>query len=170
MKGDFSRVTFRPARHYRSVLLQQGRVTVDADPNEQSDILNHRQDDTAADIIGQAGRPKDEFAITIVGGSLNIGQGTLYLDGIPCVNDAACPITAQPFLPLDSAALASFPDLAAGAGTYAVYLRAFERLITAVEDPEIRETALGGRSPRRRRAPRAPTSATHGRRHSILAR
>jgi uncharacterized protein DUF6519 len=144
MKGDFSRVTFRPARHYRSVLLQQGRVTVDADPNEQSDILNHRQDDTAADIIGQAGRPKDEFAITIVGGSLNIGQGTLYLDGIPCVNDAACPITAQPFLPLDSAALASFPDLAAGAGTYAVYLRAFERLITAVEDPEIRETALGG--------------------------
>ena len=144
MKGDFSRVTFRPARHYRSVLLQQGRVTVDADPNEQSDLFNRRQDDTAADVIGRAGRPKGEFTITLAGGNLNIGQGTLYLNGIPCVNGAACPLTAQPFLPLDSAALAAFPDLSAGAGTYAVYLRAFERLVTAVEDPEIRETALGG--------------------------
>jgi len=144
MKGDFSRVTFRPARHYRSVLLQQGRVTVDADPNEQSDILNRRQDDTMADVIGPAGRPQGDFTVTLSGGTLTIGQGTLYLGGIPCVNDATCPITAQPFLPLDSPALVNFPDLAAGAGTYAVYLRAFERLVTAVEDPEIRETALGG--------------------------
>jgi Family of unknown function (DUF6519) len=144
MKGDFSRVTFRPARHYRSVLLQQGRVSVDADFNEEADILNARQDDTTADIIGRAGRPTGEFPVTIGGGTLNVGQGTLYLDGIPCVNDAPCTISTQPFLPLDSTAVANFPDLAAGAGTYAVYLRAFERLVTAVEDPEIRETALGG--------------------------
>ena len=144
MKGDFSRVTFRPGRHYRSVLLQQGRVSVDADFNEEADILNARQDDTTSDIIGRAGRPAGEFAVTIGGGTINISQGTLYLDGVPCVNDAACTISTQPFLPVDSPAAGSFPDLAAGTGTYAVYLRAYERLVTAVEDPEIRETALGG--------------------------
>jgi hypothetical protein len=144
MKGDFSRITFRPERHYRSVLLQQGRVTLDADSNEQAEIQNARQDGTTADVIGPAGRPKGEFAVTIAGGSLSIGAGTLYLDGIPCVNDAACTLTTQPNLPLDSAALTAFPDIATGARTYAVYLRVFERLITMVEDSEIREKALGG--------------------------
>ena len=31
MRGDFSRLSFRRGRHYVGVLLQQGRVTVDAD-------------------------------------------------------------------------------------------------------------------------------------------
>ena len=35
MKGDFSRETFDRARHYSAVLLQQGRVQLDADWNEQ---------------------------------------------------------------------------------------------------------------------------------------
>lgn len=42
MKADLSRATFDQARRYRSVRMQQGRVQLDADFNEQQDILNHR--------------------------------------------------------------------------------------------------------------------------------
>ena len=38
MKGDFSRLTFRPDQHYSRVLQQQGRPQLDADWNEQADI------------------------------------------------------------------------------------------------------------------------------------
>ena len=38
MKGDFTRLTFQPEKHYSSVRLQQGRVQLDADWNEQADI------------------------------------------------------------------------------------------------------------------------------------
>jgi len=41
MKGDFSRDTFDHKKHYRRVLMQQGRVQVDADWNEQASILLH---------------------------------------------------------------------------------------------------------------------------------
>ena len=39
MKGDFSRISFDPANRFSRVLTQQGRVTLDADFNEQADIL-----------------------------------------------------------------------------------------------------------------------------------
>ncbi|WP_294539571.1 DUF6519 domain-containing protein [uncultured Rhodoblastus sp.] len=145
MKGDFSRNTFRPERRFRSVLQQQGRVGVDADANEQAEIFNRREDETTRDVVGPAGRPNGQFTVTVDGGNLKIGAGTLYLDGVPCANDAPCTLTSQPFLPLaPGAPLANFPDLADGAGAYAVYLRVFERIVTAVEDPAMREKALGG--------------------------
>ena len=39
MKGDFSRITFDPKKHYSRVLMQQGRVQLDADWNEQAAIF-----------------------------------------------------------------------------------------------------------------------------------
>ena len=65
MNGDFSRNTFRPRRHHSSVRLQQGRVQVDADWNEQVDIALHRDEVTTRDVIGPAGAPvgSDGFAI-----------------------------------------------------------------------------------------------------------
>ena len=41
MKGDFTRDTFDRTKHYSRVLMQQGRVTLDADWNEQTAILLH---------------------------------------------------------------------------------------------------------------------------------
>ena len=38
MKGDFTRDTFKKEKHYSGVRMQQGRVQVDADWNEQVDI------------------------------------------------------------------------------------------------------------------------------------
>lgn len=67
MKGDFTRFTFKPEKHYRSVRVQQGRVQLDADWNEQADIATHRDDTAAGDLIGHQGGPWN-------GGGFQVGQ------------------------------------------------------------------------------------------------
>jgi photosystem II stability/assembly factor-like uncharacterized protein len=57
MKGDFSRYTFDPKKHYSQVLMQQGRVQVDADWNEQQAIHQHRIETETKDVIGLCGVP-----------------------------------------------------------------------------------------------------------------
>jgi hypothetical protein len=153
MKGDFSRRTFDPTKHYRGVLMQQGRVQVDADWNEEVDAAYTREVTETRDEIGASGVPNsapDSFKIAIATGGtdLTIGNGRIYVDGILCVKDLPDTLLTQHDFPLASATLAGFPGLAAGtaspAGTYCVYLDVWDRHITAVEDPSIREKALGG--------------------------
>ena len=57
MKGDFTRDTFDRTKHYSSVLMQQGRVQLDADWNEQARLLLHRLEMLARDLIGWGGGP-----------------------------------------------------------------------------------------------------------------
>ena len=59
MKGDFTRDTFDASRHYTRVLMQQGRVQLDADWNEQAAILLHYLQALAGDLIGPHGGPAD---------------------------------------------------------------------------------------------------------------
>ena len=147
MKGDFSRDTFRARRHYTGVLMQQGRLTLDADWNEQLSIFLHHQRSVAADIIGWHGTPHPEssapgadgFRIDLVDGDLQIGPGHYYVDGILCENDESCSYATQPGAPV--------PEDVAGSearGTRLVFLDVWERHITALEDPALLEPALGG--------------------------
>src|SRR5262245_13779398 len=62
MNGDLSRVTFDPLRHFTRVVMQQGRVQLDADWNEQVAILLHYLQSLAADLIGPHGGPDDLFS------------------------------------------------------------------------------------------------------------
>ena len=55
MKGDFSRTTYRPSRHYTAVLKQQGRVDLDADWNEQAAIHRQQIATRTADVLGLSG-------------------------------------------------------------------------------------------------------------------
>ena len=57
MKGDFSRQTFDARKHYSGVLMQQGRVQLDADWNEQGAIDRYRTETEAVDVIGGCGAP-----------------------------------------------------------------------------------------------------------------
>lgn len=57
MRGDFTRDTFDPARHFSRVLMQQGRVQLDADWNEQTSILLHYLRTLASDILGPHAGP-----------------------------------------------------------------------------------------------------------------
>ncbi|MGB4063059.1 MAG: DUF6519 domain-containing protein [Azonexus sp.] len=163
MKADLSRATFDKARRYRSVRMQQGRVQLDADFNEQQDILNHRIEIETRDSLGPVAVPIDNpgFGLTPAGTDLGISAGRLYVDGLLCENTAATTVADQPDLP-DTAS----PVLPAGAsllplppvgvtaasitgvvvfsagnavappdGTYLAYLEAWQRHLSPLDLP-----------------------------------
>jgi hypothetical protein len=150
MKGDFTRVTFDPARHFSRVLMQQGRVTIDADPNEQAAILLHYLRTLARDLIGPCGGPVDArgFELGIDPSTkpptLTIGAGRYYVDGILCENEEPCSYAEQPdYTPApDDPLLALLEKPSAQA--FWLYLDVWERHVTFIEDDRIREVALGG--------------------------
>jgi hypothetical protein len=153
MKADLSRLTFDPTRRYSGVLMQQGRVQLDSEWNEQQEIHQYRAQTGAKDVIGPRGTPIDQdggatgFEITARDGELFIGEGHIYVDGILCVNKSGGPLPyeKQPDLP-------SANDLTgwiAGAESEGfrpglVYLDVWERHVTHLDDDRIREVALGG--------------------------
>lgn len=101
MKADLSRLTFDPARRYRTVRMQQGRVQMDADWNEQQDILNRRIETETVDTVGPVGVPLEApgFALAAAGKDLSISAGRLYVDGLLCENPQAATVSRQPDLP-----------------------------------------------------------------------
>ncbi|MCA8978317.1 MAG: hypothetical protein KDC98_26550, partial [Planctomycetes bacterium] len=66
MKGDFTRATFDRRRHYSGVRMQQGRVQIDADWNEQIDLTRARIEIEARDLIGGCGAPMHDDGFRIV--------------------------------------------------------------------------------------------------------
>jgi len=219
MKGDFSRQTFDRKKHYRGVLMQQGRVQVDADWNEQVHLEDHLRTTEAQDVIGFVGAPKYapgfKVGLTPDNKDLTIAPGRMYVAGTLCeidpqavavlkletdrmelaelnldgqeleqgqwigliapevavnfvkisavnASDRSLSFTpaltaqeiadltknglplvqrcltyaTQPHYPLDAA----IPE----DGSYLVYLDVWPRHVSAIEDPAIREIALGG--------------------------
>jgi hypothetical protein len=140
MKGDFTRWSFKPEKHYHGVLKQQGRVDLDAEWNEQGAIKDHRIETETLDVVGPTGAPVGNAGFMLTpsgsGASLSISAGRAYVDGILCENDQPVLITAQPDLP-------GF-KLPTAAGNYIAYLEVWLRHITALDDDGIRESALGG--------------------------
>lgn len=157
MKGDFSRVTFDPRNHFSQVLLQQGRVTLDADPNEQGAILLHYLRTMARDLFGPYGGPVDDlgFALSLdttdAKPTLIIGAGRYYVDGILCESGGHEYIDQPHYAPRAATGNDAGDRLrdwldnrAEGNRQFWVYLDVWERHVTAIEHPSIREVALGG--------------------------
>jgi hypothetical protein len=149
MKSDLSRDTFDGAKHFTRVLMQQGRVTLDSDHNEQVAILLHYLWTLAADVIGPAGAPVDGGGFQLAqgpdaGGSFTIGRGRYYVDGLLVENDVEDLLyAAQPDFPLPPDDPFQ-PEAPRPEGALLAYLDVWERHITPVEDTLIREVALGG--------------------------
>jgi len=173
MRGDFTRNTFDPSLHYSRVLMQQGRVQLDADWNEQAAIFTHFLRALARDLMGPYGAPAGSAGFQIVvdpnqiakfdgsplgkstdpddkalfkrlsdalnaaNSSFVINAGTYYVEGIRVEN-------RQPMLYSDQTAFDSASFGAADKATNLLYLDVWERHVTCVEDPHIREVALGG--------------------------
>src|SRR6516164_10882839 len=101
MKGDFSRFTFDPRKHYSGVLHQQGRVWLDSDWNEEVLERLHLLQEETADVVGVCGVPEPGAAFLISpnpnattagdfligGGPGNLGRA--YVDGILCQFETA---------------------------------------------------------------------------------
>lgn len=136
MKGDFSRDSFDPMRHFSRVLMQQGRLQLDADWNEQSAIVLHYLRALTRDVIGDHGGPGAGFAVNETSPSAMdflILRGRYYVDGVLCENETSLAYTEQP-RPL---ALESNKS-------HLVYLDVWERHVTALDVDVVREVALNG--------------------------
>ncbi len=105
MKADLTRNTFQQLNHFSRVIMQQGRVQLDADWNEQTSILLHYLRSLAADIIGPQGGPSANFGFGIsplsltppVTNDFRISLGHYYVDGILCEADSeSVPVAALP--------------------------------------------------------------------------
>lgn len=220
--GDITRSTFEASRHFSGVRMQQGRVQLDADWNEQEDIRAHHDRAAVVDTVGPSGAPKagGGFRLTRAAddSDLLLDPGRLWAGGTLCeldgeatgaeVTAAAAKVdslvldgrqlavhdwvelgdaggasalarvvavdTGTRTLTLDPApsglaapvrlrrrvSYANQPDLPEPAltkqetggertldlpdGTYLAYLDVWQRTLTALEAPEIREPALGG--------------------------
>ena len=140
-RGDFSRDTFDPSKDFLRVLMQQGRVSLDADWNEQVDILLHYMQTLAKDLIGPHAGPMNApgFGITNIKDSdFSIGSGRYYVDGILCENYAENLKYSDKLEGIGIEETDTFND-----GDL-VYLDVWERHISFVEDDDIREKALDG--------------------------
>lgn len=144
MKGDFSRKTFKSEKHYDAVLIQQGRTQVDSDTNELQQIIIHRTETEGIDVIGRCGAPQNDvgFSITPSGSEFSISEGRFYVDGILCANEVELLYSDQPDLPNPADLNSLFTEAEAQLGI--VYLDVWKHHITALDDPFIREVALGG--------------------------
>jgi hypothetical protein len=154
MKGDFSRVTFDSSKHFSRVLMQQGRVQLDSEWNEQSAIVQHFLRTLAADLIGPFGGTGQSFEIftkakdpdeeTLLreasllpgSGDFLIRGGHYYVDGLLCENEGYVLYSKQTEMP-------TTPPLKVD-GAYLAYIDVWERHLTYLEDDTIREVALGG--------------------------
>ena len=59
MSGDYTRFTFDPRRDHSGVLMQQGRVMLDADFNELVELIDRRLRAETIDIIGHCIVPSE---------------------------------------------------------------------------------------------------------------
>lgn len=155
MKGDFSRIRFDAANRFSRVLQQQGRVMLDAEANEQTDILLHYLRTLAHDLIGDYGGPirHGGFGLTFADEKLRIGAGRYYVHGILCESDGTRHYADQPdYAPAPANAdgsggdglLAFLKSKSPNNQRYWIYLDVWERHVTALEDDRLREIALGG--------------------------
>jgi hypothetical protein len=146
MKADIGRDTFDASKRFLRVVMQQGRVQVASDWNERDAIMLQAIRTLAADLIGPWGGSRGAFRITATaeGRDFTIETGHYYVDGIRCDNPArpggVVTYLHQPYFPVPDTDRLSQQ----GGQHYLVYLDVWERLVTAAEDEDIREVALGG--------------------------
>jgi hypothetical protein len=144
MNGDFTRLLDDASKGYTGVLLQQGRVQLDADFNEAGAIQRRLVRALASDLIGPHGGPATDLGFLIdpladhTLWDFAIGAGAYWVDGLRARNPASARFTAQP----DFVVRDQDPKLAKG--SYLVYLDVFERSVNGIEDPELLERALAG--------------------------
>lgn len=157
MAGDYTRFTYRPEDAHSAVLMQQGRVQLDADWNELMEMVARRLRVETVDVIGRCGVPKQTLQGFKIGGTvsagLTIGVGRCYVDGLLAenrgsgdedfepvwgeqVHTKATGYLVQPYLQ-------PAPNPPSSVGPHLAFLDVWERELGAAEDPEVVEPAVG---------------------------
>jgi Family of unknown function (DUF6519) len=170
MPSDRSRNADRTRFGYTGTVAQQGRVILDRDLNAQHDFIADRIAHETIDVVGPCGTPDDGFRISVgpfgspphfwsppptsppagsppdgVGSSRDflISPGTMYVGGQRVVfygKQDGSPITYSYFDQPDWPE----PDPPSRTQRELVYLDVTELEVSATEDPDLLEVALGG--------------------------
>jgi hypothetical protein len=153
---DISRINFDAKKHYASVRMQQGRVLLDDDWNENERIENEDRRRTNVDIIGAYGCPDDGFKIeeiSGVSGLINttegridflIKAGTLYLGGLRFELDEDETYRQQKDWLQQPSDLDETPSFTGTERFDLIYFEGWQQAVSAVEDDSLFEVALGG--------------------------
>lgn len=167
---DISRYLFQPRKRYSGVRMQQGRVLLDSDWNENERIDSEDIRRSLIDIVCAKGSSNDGFLvlgpIDPVSDNLEdyfilttdletynfpFGNGSFYLGGLRFdtdVHEIESFLKQQDWLQIDASPdnLPVLPDLTPDTPVRhdLVYLRGWEQVVTAVEDSELRDRTLGG--------------------------
>jgi hypothetical protein len=142
-----SRDAFQPAKRYAAVGMQQGRVMLDDDFNENERIRLEEERRVNLDVIGPVGSPDGGFLIANGrkgakdGCDFDIGAGTLYLGGLRLWNPSVATFQQQDDWLQQAPADRSGP---VAGKTQLAYVEAWQQAVTATEDSELFEVALGG--------------------------
>jgi hypothetical protein len=155
MGSDRARVSFDRSRQWRAVIAQQGRVSLEADLNEQVAIDASRGQLTTRELVGPCASPDGGYQVSATPasggpagstpGDLSVSAGTLYLGGERLRLEQALTYSRQPeWLNAAEDPLYVAPAAPAGDAFELVYLLAFEQEVSAVEDPTLADVALGG--------------------------
>jgi hypothetical protein len=165
---DISRFLFQPRKRYSGVRMQQGRVLLDSDWNENERIDSEEARRTLLDIVCAKGSSNQGFLVlepidapaavtlpdqtSVQSYNFSWANGSFYLGGFRFEteteeNEPERFLQQQDWLQIDASA-SNLPLLPSLTGTQVrhdlVYLRGWEQCVTAVEDSELRERALGG--------------------------
>jgi len=144
MKTEISRDSHQPKKRYSGVYQQQGRMLTDADWNELVDILKGRLNDALKDIIGCreggiGGTPRHralQVIKNLAADPLTIQPGHVYVDGVAAQvpGDTAIAYAMQP----------DFPTPPALINDCVLYADVWERTVTQLTDPRLRDQGLHG--------------------------
>ena len=142
MVADIARVTYDPTRQYRSVIYQQGRVTLEADNNEGVALESEALRLETIDIMGPAVAIGDGFEVSSGAGpgGISIGSGIFYLGGWRLELDKPVDLGSAKNTPVIGIVDAAVIQR----GNFVVALLITEQSVCAVEDQALREVALGG--------------------------
>jgi hypothetical protein len=171
MTFDISRFTFDPWKNFSGVVMEQGRVQLDADWNEWDKELSRRTQAGSLDITGHAVYPATTpaaFQITAVAGpAVLIGCGRMYVDGLLAENHglranaqwdpALAELSGSPQPPPQPQPAPSSTNtmnftnqpylpgatLPTGTGQFLFYLDVWTRAVTFLEYPHLIDKAVG---------------------------
>ncbi len=153
MGSDRARDSYDPGKRYTGVVMQQGRVFLEADWNEAADIASDLNEAEVREIVGVCGTPDNGYEVFVAKNDAGewdrnfaVGPGSMYVGGVRVTVPAPVKYLAQRQLGwLDMPIGALSPHVEASrASREFVYLTLSEQEVSAIEDPTLREVALGG--------------------------
>ncbi len=154
MGSDRARSTYDRAKQYRRVVPQQGRVVLEADLNEASEIASEEARQQVLDIVGAYGVPRDPktqgpgtgYALRRdQAGEIQIGPGPIYVGGLRVEQEDPELTYGSQREGLEEPPIErALPRSEEGHphGVAFLYLR--EQEVSATEDTALLDVALGG--------------------------